>query len=183
LEVVTGATVDPLQINAHQSLDLGTTRLMKTFADCGSDVDKFTSWVRGELDLQALPVPGDKCGGIVQGSVVTKAKWLPLRNRTDERYDPAKVQGLPMTTEALTRVATLARQLPRSQWNRLRGWLGPHSHSDELERLISGSLAIEEVLRRLDIRTFAVSGYGTRYGVAFELGIGALTQQRPNIPE
>jgi exopolyphosphatase/guanosine-5'-triphosphate,3'-diphosphate pyrophosphatase len=158
----------PMALLASASLDLGSDRLTRQFAATGHDLPGFRSAL--EAQIQA-PIPEQAFSiSVAQGSVATKCAWLSLSTKRGNRYDPRLVQGVELGIGSLGTMVSLFAQRPYAQWESLRAIFDPgNPASDEMERIVTGAVALSAVLKSLGVTRFTVSALGVRHGMALEL--------------
>ncbi len=159
----------PMQVRSTGSLDLGSDRLVRRFTAMGCDLSALRSALEAEI---RPPVAKDDFSiTVAQGSVATKCAWLSLSDKRGSRYDPRSVQGVELSVSNLEAMLALFTQRPYAQWEPLRAIFDPaNPGGDEMERVVTGAIALSAVLQGLGVNRFTVSALGARHGMALELG-------------
>jgi len=170
MQIVLGTTSPSICMHEYCSLALGTDELLLKFEKSDWRVDR----LRNELcdSLATLSFDSVRIGrAIVQGSTATKCGLLTVNGPEKGRYDPKRVHGVELSTNSLREMVALFERTPRPGWSKLRE-LFDHGNptSNEMERTLAGAVALVLILERFKCSSFLVNAYGTRYGIAWQLG-------------
>ena len=173
MEIAYGTLGPPVELLEYVSLDLGIERLLNNLASDKRDLNALKRDVSGYFDGLALPVfkPDH---AIVLGSTATKYAWLNLRQNENDKYSLKRIDGKRIQTETLeedwTKIAQLVQEL---------GWTGAQEMvfpgdpgGDDVKRLVTGIIPLAYIMNRFERKDFVVSALGTRYGLAYHIGMG-----------
>jgi exopolyphosphatase/pppGpp-phosphohydrolase len=132
------------------------------------DFRRFSEDLRRELgSLKAFDPSGKLCP-IILGSAGTKVAWIKVKQHPAERYDPGRVHGQLITSDALERLVAMAIKDPAL----VRRVIDPvNPQSAEFETVMTGIVAIEIFMKSLGKTAFKVSANGSRYGVLWMTAI------------
>jgi len=167
LELVVGkACRGNVDLVSYRSYKLGTEALRQLLARNGGDISKLRRELKKRvskyrtMDVHSAAIP------IVLGSAATKLAWIKVRKEPGERYSPRRVHGQILDVGSLmgfldiaTRSEEAIRLLVDSR----------NPMGQEYETVVAGLAAISAFLTKLGESQFVVSGFGTRYGVAWSL--------------
>ena len=173
MEIAYGTLGPPVELQKYVSLDLGIERLLNNLASGKRDLNALKRDVSGYLDGLNLPVfkPDH---AIVLGSTATKYAWLKLRQNENDKYSLKRIDGKRIQTETLEEDWTKITQLlPALGWTRVQEILFPDNPGgDDVKRLVAGIIPLAYLMNRFGRKNFVVSALGTRYGLAFHIGLG-----------
>ncbi len=177
MEIAYGALGSPVKLLEYVSVDLGVRRLLHDLASCGQDLNALKRDVSDYFD--GLNLPKFKPDhAVVLGSVATKYAWLRLERKEDERYNPKRVDGERIQTETMegdwAKIAQLASKLG---WAKIEEFMSPvmspgDRGKDEEKRLVAGIVPLAYIMNRFELESFVVSAWGTRHGLALDIGLG-----------
>jgi len=170
LEIVRGATGRNPHLLESISLPLGSNGVITRMKALNRDVGAFRRDCARTLDAMTPPRFPEDGRLILQGSIATRCAWLAIRRTAREPYEPWRIQGRVLTTAALVQMMRVFESVPSSGWSQLRASVSPNApQSDELEAVIGGIVLFLQLMGKWNVGEFTVSGYGTRYGVAWAL--------------
>ena len=173
MEIAYGKLGPPVELLEYVSLDLGVGRLLNDLASCERDLNVLKYDVSRYLD--GLNLPDFKPHhAVILGSVATKYAWIKIRRNERERYSPKRVDGKQIQTEALEEDWTkIAQLVPELGWTRIQEIVFPGDPGgDEAKRLFAGIVPLAYLMNQFEQKNFVVSASGTRYGLAFHIGLG-----------
>ena len=170
LEVARGATGRKPKVLETVSLPLGSNTVIARVKALRLNVAAYRTWTQSVLAEAGLPSFPTRGRLIIQGSTVTRCAWIAIRRSPCERYEPRRIQGSTLKAEALSRMIQVISSFPASRLGPLRASVSPTApDSDELEALIGGVILFLQLMEIWKVKEFTVSGYGTRYGIAWSL--------------
>lgn len=170
LEIVRGATGPNPRLLESISLPLGSNGVITKMKALNRHVGAFRRDCDRTLDAMTLPRFPNDGRLILQGSIATRCAWLAIRRTAREPYEPWRIQGRVLTAAALFQMMRVFESVPSSGWGQLRASVSPNApQSDELEAVIGGIVLFLKLMASWNVSEFTVSGYGTRYGVAWAL--------------
>lgn len=169
IEVAIGRAEPSIGMTDSVSLKLGGDRLLRQFETNGRDLKKLAAWMRPQIKLLSLNIGADP-RTIIQGSAATSFAWRLVPREKKQKYRPALVHGRRVSRQELQTSLLELVGLPVSQWSPWRRSVDPNNpDSDQLERTLTGLVALSVLLTHLRIREFTVSADGTRHGMAWKL--------------
>lgn len=172
---VTGKLPDLLD---HKSYRLGTESLVQKLRSEDGDLLKFRDKLDKTITARKLIGEDTSCSPIVLGSAATKCGWMKVRRDIAERYDPRRANGQIITLGNLDELVKLSIADEAAA----RQMIDPKNpSSNEFETVMAGVVALSIVLRRLNKTEFVVSGWGTRYGIAWFLGSNKAARWKKNL--
>lgn len=169
LELASGLAGVSIDMRDFLSVTLGSERLLRELAISRSNLDEFTAWAHGQVDGLDLPKSHSDIL-VIQGSVPTKCAWIAARNDLNESYDAKRVHGRSMQAHNLRQFIATVRSKPQSEWAALSRFVNPKDKpTDQIQRLVTGCIVLERLLKRMNHTEFLVGAYGTRFGFAWKL--------------
>lgn len=118
----------------------------------------------------------------MMGTVATKCAWLTKRRDIREKYDPRRVHGQKIMTEALSLLVSFGEKCSAKQWKDFQEIVNPgETGGDAAERLVSGAISLLHLLKRLNKEQFIVSAYGTRHGMIMRTIEQIMAQSPPYV--
>lgn len=158
---------DKVKLIQYKSYNLGTQVLVELLKANKGNIRKFRDLLEQKIDRYKLIKAAPTSPIVVLGSAATKLAWIKLNQGRLGRYSPSKVHGQVISTQSVDNLVKAASNNP----DQLKQIIEPNNaHDNEFETVLTGLVALSIFLHKLGRTEFIVSGWGTRYGVAWTLG-------------
>jgi exopolyphosphatase/pppGpp-phosphohydrolase len=166
LEIAVGRRHDGLvELTDYRGLPLGTQASVSLQREYGGNLHAVRAAIEDALEKSGLPQTADEAPVVALGSAATRMAWMTVRRDGGEAYSQRRIHGQQVLRTGIDAVIRRATENPASA----RDLIDADPASDDYETVIGGLVTLSAVLSALGRRACVISGWSTRYGVAWLL--------------
>lgn len=173
LEIAVGRMRDGrVELTDYRGLPLGTRASVSLQREYDGNLQAVRAAIDAALEASGLPQMVDAAPVVALGSAATRMAWLTVRRDGVESYSQRRIHGQQVLRTGIDAVIRRAADNPASA----RALIDADPASDDYETVIGGLVTLSAVLSALGRRACVISGWSTRYGVAWLLAHNLLTR-------
>lgn len=173
LEIAVGRLCDGrVELTDYRGLALGTRASVALQREYGGNLQSVRRAIDAALEGIGLPRIADEASVVALGSAATRMAWLTVRRDGVEVYSQRRIHGQQVLRTGIDAVIHRAVEDPALA----RDLIEMDPANEDYETVIGGLVTLSAVLSALGRRACIVSGWSTRYGVAWLLAHGLLTE-------
>jgi exopolyphosphatase/pppGpp-phosphohydrolase len=161
-----------VELTDYRGLPLGTRAGVSLQREYGGNLQLVRGAIEAALEATGLPQIADDAPVVALGSAATRMAWLTVRRDGVESYSQRRIHGQQVLRTGIDAVLHRAAEDPALA----RDLIEMDPANDDYETVIGGLVTLSAVLSALDRRTCIVSGWSTRYGVAWLLAHDLLSE-------
>jgi exopolyphosphatase/pppGpp-phosphohydrolase len=173
LEIAGGRMRDGrVELTDYRGLPLGTRASVSLQRAYAGNLQSVRGAIDAALAASGLPRVADDAPIVALGSAATRMAWLTVRRDGVESYSQRRIHGQQVLRTGIDAVIRRAAEHPALA----RDLIDVDPANDDYETVIGGLVTLSAVLSALGRRACIVSGWSTRYGVAWLLAHDLLTR-------
>jgi exopolyphosphatase/pppGpp-phosphohydrolase len=166
LEIAVGRLRDGrVELTDYRGLPLGTRASVSLQREYDGNLQSVRYAIDAALAATGLPQIAEDAPVVALGSAATRMAWLTVRRDGVESYSQRRIHGQQVLRTGIDAVIHRAVEDPALA----RDLIEIDPANEDYETVIGGLLTLSVVLSALGRRSCIVSGWSTRYGVAWLL--------------
>ena len=161
-----------VELTDYRSLPLGTRASVSLQRAYAGNLQSVRGAIDAALEASGLPRVAEDAPMVALGSAATRMAWLTVRRDGVESYSQRRIHGQQVLRTGIDAVIRRAAEDSASA----RDLIDVDPANEDYETVIGGLVTLSAVLSALGRRSCIVSGWSTRYGVAWLLAHDLLTR-------